>query len=349
MHNTPRKNDANKRLSIHLLLYTCFLICTLMLASGCEEAAKTPDSQKLTQTADANGLVLEAYRVLIQSLADPNPAVRVNAIEAVVQTKRIKLMPRVRRLLNDEFAPVRFAAAVAVGDMDYSFAKKAVTGLFADPDSNVKLAACYALIRLGSEKYREVLRRAIGSSDQTVRANAAFLLGKSDDTEAVKLLYWAMQNKNSEDKVIFQAAESLAMLQDDRIYPKLWTMLIAAHADVRVVGVRAMGTLNTREAKNALLTMLDDGVLEIRLAAAEQLGRKADRTGQPEVLDVFTRNLTAGTDEPGRQRVYVLTALAIGRIGTPALTRYLPRLIRDQSKAVQIAAAQAVLLTNTGS
>lgn len=342
MYNTIEQNTASRR----LLLCTCLVICAVTLILGCEEAAKTPDKAKVTRTPDANGLVLQAYQVLIQSLADPNPAVRVNAIEAVTQTKRVKLMPRVRRLLNDEFAPVRFAAAVAVGDMEYSFAQKAVAGLFADPDSNVKLAACYALIKLGSEKYREVLRRAIGSSDQTVRANAAFLLGKSDDTEAAKLLYWAMQNKHSEDKVIFQAAESLAMLQDDRIYPRLWTMLISVYADVRVTGVRAMGTLKTQEAKSALISMLDDGVLEIRIAAAEQLGRKGDRTGEPEVLDVFTKDLAAGMDEQGRGRVHVLAALAIGRIGTRPLTRYLPRLIKDPSKAVRIAAAQAVLLTN---
>mgnify|MGYP001110137148 CR=1 FL=1 len=53
----------------------------------------------------------------------------------------------------------------------------------------------------------------------------------------------------------------------------LWTRLISAYADDRVMGIRAMGALGTPEAKNALTTMLDDPVPEVRLAAAEQVGR----------------------------------------------------------------------------
>ena len=208
---------------------------------------------------------------------------------------------------------------------------------------NVKIAASYAMVRLGSPRYVEVLRRAIASKDQTVRANAAFLLGKCGDKEALKLLYWALQDKDSEDKVVYQAAESIAMLQDDRIYPKLWTMLISAYADVRVTGIKAMGTLGTPEARNALITMLDDKVLEVRLAAAGQLGKLGDKTGEPEVLDVFRRNLTAGMEATDRARVNILAALAIGQIATPSLREYLPQLLSDESKTVRMAAAAAVL------
>jgi HEAT repeat protein len=103
-----------------------------------------------------------------------------------------------------------------------------------------------------------------------------------------------------------------------------------------------MGALGTTEAKNALITMLDDDVLEVRLAAAEQLGLLGDTAGQRVVLEVFAKNLTAGLDALALERVNVLTALAIGRIGTGAVARFLPRLLRDPSKPVRIAAAKAV-------
>jgi HEAT repeat protein len=119
-------------------------------------------------------------------------------------------------------------------------------------------------------------------------------------------------------------------------------MLISAYADDRVVGIRAMGALGTEQAKNALITMLDDGVLEVRLAAAEQLGKLQDPIGEPEVLQVFTKNLTAGLDKESLERVNVLTALAIGQIGTKPLTKYLPQLLKDESGFVRIAAAKAV-------
>jgi HEAT repeat protein len=292
---------------------------------------------------DVNEPRLEAFRILQQALADNDPMVQVNAIEVVAATRQAKLMPKVQRLLNDKVVPVRFAAALAIGDLQYTLGEKPVRQLLKDEDNNVKIAASYTMARFGAREYLEVLRKAITLNNQTVRANAALLLGRSDDKTALKLLYWAMQHKNSDDKVVFQAAESIARLGDERIYQKLWAMLISAYADVRLMGVRAMGSLGTAEAKNALITMLDDNLLEVRLAAAEQLGMLKDPIGEPEVLEVFEKNLTAGLDEKSRERANVLTAMAIGQIGTARLTKFLPGLLKNESKFVRIAAAKAVL------
>jgi HEAT repeat protein len=111
------------------------------------------------------------------------------------------------------------------------------------------------------------------------------------------------------------------------------------------MGIKAMGALGTLQAKDSLITMLDDNVVEVRLAAAEQLGMLKETTGEPVVLEVFSKNLDAKLDPKSRERLNVRTALAIGRIGTPSLTRYLPKLLRDESKIVRIAAAMAVFNT----
>ena len=252
-------------------------------------------------------------------------------------------MPKVQRLLKDEFVPVRFSAALAAGDLKYRFAEKSLTQLLKDQNENVRIAAAYALARLGKPNSFELVRKAMTSSDQMVRANAALLLGKSGDKNAIKLLYHTMIDEKSDDKTLFMAAEARAVLGDERIFPKLWAMLISVYADDRIVGIRAMGALGTIQAKNALITMLDDEVLEVRLAAAGQLGMLKDTIGEPEVLDVFTKNLTDGMDKEDVERINVLTALAIGRIGTASLTKFLPQLLRDESKFVRIAAAKAVL------
>ena len=309
-------------------------------AFGCNESSQTTYGN--VDTVSASDLTTEATMIIREALADDNPLIRVNAIEVVATTKRIRLMPKVQRLLKDKFVPVRFAASLAIGDLEYSLAESEVAQLLQDENENVKIAALYAMSKLGSAESFGLLRKAISSNDQTVRANAAFLLGKSGDKSVLKFLYWAMQRKDSDDRVRFQAAESIAMLGDEQIFPKLWTMLISAYADDRVMGIRAMGALGTDQAKNALITMLDDDILEVRLAAAEQLGKLGDTTGEPEVLDVFTKNLTARLDKRVLERVNVLTALAIGRIGTAPLTKFLPLLLKNQSKFVRIAAAKAV-------
>ncbi|MBN2132876.1 MAG: HEAT repeat domain-containing protein [Sedimentisphaerales bacterium] len=322
---------------------------TLLLLLGCEPAAQSRSAPLLStpttppKLAAGGDLPAQARQIVIDGLGDPSPQIRANAVEVVATTRDIRLMPRVQKLLADEVVPVRFAAAVAVGDMEYALAKKDIAGLLSDPNPNMKIAAAYAFSRLGEPEYYKVLSSSLASNDQTVRANAALLLGKSGRQEGVGYLYWTLQRADSADKVVLQAAESIAMLKDPRIYPKLWTRLISAYADDRVIGIQAMGALGTEEARNALVTMLDDAVPEVRLAAAGQLGRLGDAIGEPEVLAVIEKNLSAAMDPQGQERIRTLTALAIGEIGTPSLTRHLPSLLRDPSKVVRLAAAKAVL------
>ncbi len=333
-------------------VFFCCLLCTfgLMTVCSCNKPSQNSSASAVRRPqaeADSmlvNSLVPKATKIIEAALADNDPQIRVNAIEVVAATRRAELMPKVERLLADEFVPVRFAAALAIGDMQYRFAREPVGRLLKDPDENVRIAAAYALARLGYTGNFRLIRKAIISKDQTVRANAALILGKSSDARQLKLLDWALRDRDSSDMVRFQVAEAMAMLGDEQIYPKLWTMLISAYADDRVIGIKAMGALGTVQARDALITtMQGDKVLEVRLAAAEQLGALGSTLGEFEVLDVFRKNLTAGMDADSLERVYTFTAMAIGQIRTPAVTEFLPKLLENQSKRVRIAAAKAVL------
>jgi len=351
------KNAKNRDKPVNI--YTC---CFLLLAlsvlpvAGCKKllSSKWLAPQRTSSRSSDNAsisvgeLVPVAVRILDEGLADESPPVRANAIEVVAAARQVRLMPKVQKLLKDDFVPVRFAAALAVGDMEYGLAASPVKQLLEDEDQNVRMAAAYASAKLSSSQDTGLISRAIAGSDQNVRANAALLLGKSGNKSSLKFLYWALQNEDSDNKVRFQAAEAIAMLGDDRIYPKLWSLLISAYADDRVVGVRSMGALGTTEAKNALITMLDDDILEVRLTAAEQLGTHGDTSGKPVVLDVFEKNQTAGFDKESQERINVLTAIAIGEVGAASLTKFLPRLLENESEFVRIAAAKAVLRRTMG-
>ena len=332
------KNGSSKILTINILLYACVVILNI----GCNESSLTTISTA-PAAAPADDLLTQATRIIREGLADQDPLIRARSIEIVATTKQIKLIPKVQKLLRDEFITVGFAAALAIGDLEYSLAKSSIRHLLKDENENVRIAAAYAMSRLGHPENLELLRKAIISNDQTVRANAALLLGKSGDKSTLKFLYWALRHKDSDDKVRFQTIEAIAMLGDERIYPKIWIMLISTYADDRVMGVKSMGALGTAKAQNALITKLDDDILEVRLAAAEQLGMLGDTSGEPEVLDVFTnKKLTADLDKKSLERVNMLTALAIGQIRTTSLTKFLPQLLRNESKLVRIAAAKAV-------
>ena len=166
------------------------------------------------------------------------------------------------------------------------------------------------------------------------------LLGKLGDRYSLNLLHQMLQDPD--DKVGYQAAEAIAMMRDESIYEKLWSMLISAYADVRVIGIRAMGDLGTKRAEDALLSMLDDPVPEVRLAAAEQLGKLNNKSGESQVLEILQKNITLNMDYQARQQINILVALAIGQIKSPELMKYLPQLMKNESIYVRLAAAKAV-------
>jgi len=341
MEHKLKKTKIQKRKKINVSILKALLFTYLMVfAFGCDDSLQTTSGDY--NVTNINTPWAKAFRIIQEALADNDPLVRVHAIEVVASTRQLKLMPQVHRLLQDDFVPVRFAAALAVGDLEYSPAKSSVNKLLKDNDANVIIAAAYAMSRLGSFGHLEVLRKAAKSNDQTVRANAVLLLGKSGDKSSLQLLWHALQDKDSDDRVVYQSAEAIAMLGDEKIFPRLWTMLISAYADVRLMGVRAMGKLGTPDAKNALIRKLDDDILEVRLEAAKQLGAFRNPIGEPKVLEVFEKKLTRTLDKQASERTNVLTALAIGRIRTPRLRKFLPQLLENESKFVRIAAAKAV-------
>jgi len=338
-----KTNTKNSDLLNAFIFQSLLLALVAIFALGCEEEMLQKKPATETPVIGADVLRSEATQIIQSSLTNNDPMVRANAIEVVAATGLVKMMPRVQRLLNDQVVPVRFTAALAVGDSQYSLAQKSVAQLLKDEDENVRIAAAYAVGKLGHKKYYEVLRKAILRSDLKVRANAALLLGKSGDENALKLLYWALQNKDSDDRVRFNAIQAIATLGDDRIFSKLWAMRISAYADDRVLAIQTLGALGTQKAKSVLITMLDDDILEVRLAAAEQLGALGERIGEATVLDVFEKNLTAGLDKQDLASINMRTALAIGRIRTDALKQFLPRLLKNQSPIIRLAAAKAVL------
>lgn len=330
-------------------VWAAILSLAMLPMLGCEPTAQSPRSPAKSASAAApkppvsGDLPTQAEQIISDALADADPQIRANAVEVVASTRQLRLMPQVQKLVADPVVPVRFTAILAIGDMGFAPAKDEVGPLLNDANPNIKIAACYAMSRLGQPQCYQDICTAVASSDQTVRANAALLLGKSGQKEGIRFLYWTLQRDDSSDMVILQTAEAIAMLRDHRIYPKLWTRLISTYADDRVIGIRAMGALGTDEAKSAIVTMLDDPVPEVRLAAAEQLGRLGDGGGEAEVLAVFENKLMADMDAQGQQRIKTLAALAIGEIGTPRSAKYLPQLLQDPAKGVRLAAAKAVL------
>ncbi|MCF7974223.1 MAG: HEAT repeat domain-containing protein [Phycisphaerae bacterium] len=317
---------------------TSFLTLTLVLAcliAGCNSAFP------LSESADTP-LKSRASQVIYNGLNDAEPIIRSNAVEVVGSTRLMPLMPRVVQLFRDPVVPVRFQALIAAGDMRYTMAMQDVQQIYMEPqeDINVRMAAAYALVQMGSRQQADFYMQQIKNPDPTIRANAALLIGKGGQRSGLPLLEWAINDPQSDERVRLQALESLAMLQSPSAYEKIWTRLISAFADDRITGIRAMAYLGNNQAISAIATMLDDEVPEVRLAAAEQLGKLNVAAGEKEVMDVLEKPVSG--DMATQMRLKIMSAMAIGEIDSEPLAKHLPRLLKDPSTIVQLAAAKAI-------
>lgn len=316
------------------------LMLALIALAGCETAF-----EKQRMAGDDKELEIQATRIIRQGLSNSNPQVKIIAVEAAAGTDNQSFMAEVQKLTKDDFTPLRFAATVAIGDTKYSAAKTDVAQLLKDKDENVQMAACYALIMLGDEKtHTKQILDDLTSINQRRRANAAFLLGKIGNKNALPFLYKMLSDETSDERACLNAIEAIARLGDERIYQKVWAMLISAYADDRVFGIRTMGVLKTQQAKDSISTMLKDELSEVRLVAAEQLGNLGDISGEKTVIDALTNDLPKAQDLETKARIQTLAALAIGQIKTPVVKKFLPELLQSNSQFARIAAAKAVFL-----
>lgn len=317
------------------------IVLIAVFIAGCAEEQRSGSAVSAEKTVRVQSLKPRAKIILENGLKSKNASLRSSAIEVAVETGQKDMLPHITRLTTDPVVPVRFAATVALGDMRCFSCEKIVRKTLNDPDVNVRIAGAYSLVKLNQQKFVEQIRAATKSSDQTVRANAALLLGKIGDPDNINLLYEVLQANDSIDKVRLQAVESIARLGDERMYrSKLWALLISKFADDRVMGIRGMGALNTTESRNAIISILDDDVQEVRLVAAEQLARLGDTSGEEQVYAYFQSQPDLNETDMANQTA----VMAIGPLDSSRLNSQLPKALDSQSPYIQLLAARSVLL-----
>lgn len=346
-----QKNRKSGRSPSFLPVAAGIILVFLFFTLGCEESRKSAQNNGIgglfappdysMDAREVGAYRKDAIRVVQQSLGDLNGIMRANSIETVRDTNLRELMPLVTSRLKDESVPVRFAAAVAVGDMQYIAAKFDLKEMLNDSNANVRIAAAYALSRIERPDYADMIRKVVTSDNMTLRANAVLLLGKLGDTRDLRLIRWALHNQDSGDKVKLAAIEAVARLGDERIYERIWSLLISKHPDDRVIGIRAMGALKTIQSRDAIITMLDDEVWMVRLVAAEQLGRMGYQTGEAIVAQYLDKEYGKGRELP---IVDGMAILAVGHIGSERLSGYLVKALSHEIPAIQLRAAHGIIL-----
>lgn len=192
-----------------------------------------------------------ALAVLHRAADDSDKFTRAKAIEAMVGVLGPAAGQVYVSALDDAEPNVRFAAAMAVGDLKYAPALGRLLEMarYKQPRAERRLTVycgvIYALHRLGRTEHTGQLGELLAHEGAIVRASAAMVLGRMDERSAIGPLR-AMYDNEQDIVVKLQALESLARLGDPRALAEL-----EGHArkpfrlEHKLVALRAMGEIGS--------------------------------------------------------------------------------------------------------
>jgi HEAT repeat protein len=189
-------------------------------------------------------------QTILNDLQQPDPAVRLPAIHALVASGNPLAVDALRRLLWDDSKVATHAATIR------------------------------ALGKLGGDHALEPLVRALKHDHATVRDTAAQALGEMGDTRAVEPLIAALQT--GQGVLRATAAESLGKLGDARAVEPLMRALKDERADVRFAAAGALGEMGDTRAVEPLIRALDDPAVIYGGAVSEAAAHALDRIGTPD-------------------------------------------------------------------
>ena len=304
-----------------------------------------------------------AVEPLIALAADPDPAVRRSAVEALGRLGDARAVDALARQLQGAAGPrdeaavsVRVAAAHALGQIGAA-ALPALAAVLHDRNQRVREAAVDALGAIGGPSAVPALAAALGDDRSQLRQAAAKALAAIGGDDARTALLPALCHKDPATRVT--AVQALGRLGDTRSVGALASALSDREKAVREGAIAALGQLGSSDAAEALLAAYEGADRDVRHAAAEVLRALAWSAATPRqrafravIGGDFAAAVAEGhvavepllialEDRDGRARR--LAADSLGTIGDPRAAGPLVDVLADHDDQVRTAAGQALV------
>ncbi len=286
------------------------------------DVAVNPDLQAQART--------ELNRAASQSTS---PLIRAHAIELMRDASPVEAIPHVLRGLNASEPVIRFATALAAGELRIADAHARLRELAAeDPDPSIQIAARFALHRLGDTSLSRDLEKTAQANSPRTRGDTALVLGLLGERSALNVLR-AMRG-DGDPTVRLQVAEAMWRLGDDAALEPLVAATLSLYPDDQMTALMALAAAGDRRVLEDLRGSLTSDYDAISLVAARAMGK----LGSDEGYGVALRGMKS-TDP----KIRMLAALALGAIGRSDAQDELSQLLRDANPDVRLAAAAAIL------
>jgi HEAT repeat protein len=278
------------------------------------------------------GLHQAAVNELLAECHASDSYIRSNAIEGLSEAAPVDAPGPVLKGLSDSKPNVRYAAAIAAGELRMKSAYRPLLAMAYDPDLRVQVAVRFALHRLGDLRLSHQLEVFSMDNDPRVRAVTAQVLGMLQEPSAVKVLQPMLQDPVPANRL--QVAEALWRLGDQQGLDALIGFSLSAYPDDQIIAIIGLAEPHDDRVIGQIRADLTSDFMEVSLVAARALGMLGSDEGWNVAVPMVK------SDDPRRRS---LAALALGAIGRTDLQPILAPLLKDSEATVRISAATAIL------
>jgi HEAT repeat protein len=332
----------NLRNTVSLSLMTT-LLCA---ASSCQQnnkpdmrAGRTPGpSQQAPTYAAARNIALDpslrasAEKELETDLQSTNAEIRAHALEGLQKAGSVSAS-EVTRALTDSDPLVRYAACLAAGQTELKSAHDVLIRVADDDhDAAVRVAARYALHRIGDYRFSHDLEKLSRDPQPQVRGTTAMVLGMIGDPSGLKIL--TGMRTDPHPAVRQQAAAAMWQLGSEQGMADLIGWSISRFPDDDMFGFLALAEPRNRTIIQHVRVGLVSEYPEVSLVAARAMGM----LGSDEGYAVAAKG--AASSDPRRR---LEAAVALGAIARSDAQDVLRKLLADSDTNVRIASAGAIL------
>ena len=346
-------------------MHTHTRVAMLGLAVWAVLAGPGCNGRRYVMTGDPVEARARALTTLHRAARDADNYTRAKAIEAMVDVRGTRGGHAYVTALDDSAPNVRFAAAVAVGDLKYAPARPRILAMArykqpgAERQWSVYCGVVYAMHRMGHPEQTGRLGKLLFHEGPVVRANAAMVMGRLGEPSAIAPLR-SLYEDEQKINVKLQALESMARLGDAWSMDKIESHAIDPFPVAKLVALRLMSELGARRTVMPLCSSIVSSQHQqpqARVLAAGAMARRGTVTDYAYDLCLTSAGDPAGVMKAAMGGAYdartadpmmatTLRRLAVISLGWMKRTHavdVLEELLDDPDGGVRVGAAMSIL------
>jgi HEAT repeat protein len=281
----------------------------LVIAASLPELTAQLESKnagKRVEAAQALGQTKnpEAIPILARYAADPKSSVRLAVVQAVAAIGSSAAIELLLKTLSDKDSDIRLASVQGLQGLKKPETITPLSGLLTDKELDIRLAVVEAIAGMNSERSLAPLEKAVSDKDVKVRIRVIQVTTPYGNP-ALSLIVSCLSDRNSD--VRCAAANALRRIPHVSSIESLQKVLTDSELKVRIAVIGALGIIATTSAVDALIPGLQDKDPVARAYVCGILGAIRDPAAVSALMNTLTFDSAAS--------VRVASAKALARIG----------------------------------